>query len=79
MHNAVMEMAKLIREKTEKIGHGYLYVEHLRLGEIFETMFEDFDWDKYSHACGFLTRAEIKSYSTELYCGTECYGPCCAT
>ena len=78
MNNVVMEMAKLIKEMNEEMNTCYFYSEHLQLGEIFESMFEDFDWDKFSNACGFLTRAEI-SYSTELYCGTECYGPCCAT
>ena len=76
MHNVVMEMAEIIKKYDEE---GEFYSYHLQLGKIFENMFEDFDWDKFSNACGYLTRAEIKSYSTELYCGTECYGPCCAT
>ena len=78
MHKLVTETARILKEMDED---GYMYDYHLQLGEIFENMFdeyEDFEWDKFSNACGYLTRAEI-SYSTELYCGTECYGPCCAT
>jgi len=78
MHRLVKANAKMIKEIDEE---GDMYNYHLQLGEIFENMFdeyEDFEWDKFSIACGFLTRAEV-NYSTELYCGTECYCPRCAT
>jgi len=79
MHRLVTEIAKIIKETDEE---GNFYDYHLRLGEIFENMFdeyEDFEWDKFSIACGFLTREEVKENIDNSYHGTECYCPRCAT
>ena len=85
MHKLVDDAAKMIREIQTffLLEDGNMYSYHIRLGEIFENMFdeyEDFEWDKFSNACGYLTRAEVnENIASEAYHGTECYCPRCAT